>query len=353
MCGIAGIRRYGKKPIEETMIRLLLTGLERRGNDASGVALGDEDGQVYLYKDNEPAWNFVSSEGYKKWIDKNLTEKTCQVLVHTRASTKGSPLQAKNNHPMFKDCSMVIHNGKLENDDELFRNLKLERNAETDSDILRAIIDEYGITDEAIDKLDKIRGSAAIAALSPEYPGKMLLGRSGSPLTIGSTPDFLMFASEKHVIHRAMKPIVERFGITFQQTSLDMAFGPYPDHTVWILGPEGLELHKALKTFYGTYRDPVRRVYTDYAQRQKDWQNKGIKEPLKTYPMLYNKPIAEGVLPAKDDKKNEDTVFECPTCKKPLLLNKRQMEMDLNKLICPKSKGGCGMSLGAEVKKVN
>src|SRR6266550_1229023 len=143
--------------------------------------------------------------------------------------------------------------------------------------------------------------------------------RSGSPLTIGSTPDFLMFASEKHVIHRAMKPIVERFGITFQQTSLDMAFGPYPDHTVWILGPEGLELHKALKT----------------------------------YPMLYNKPIAEGVLPAKDDKKNEDTVFECPTCKKPLLLNKRQMEMDLNKLICPKSKGGCGMSLGAEVKKVN
>jgi predicted glutamine amidotransferase len=343
MCGIAGIRKYGAKPIDEVMIRLLLTGLERRGNDATGVALQDSKGNIELYKDNEPAWNFVSSNTYKDWIDKYLSPETLQVIVHTRAATKGSPYEVKNNHPMFHGKSVIVHNGKLENDEEAFKVLQLERHADTDSDIFRAIIDKFGITENAIDALDKVRGSAAIAAMSPEYPGKLLVGRSGSPLTVGSTNDHFIFASEKHVIHRAMKPVIERFGIQFQQTSLDMAFGPYPDHTVWILGPEGFELHRPMKTFWGTYRDPIRKVYVDYEKRQEEWKRKA-KPPIITMP---------APLPAKNESKDEDVILECPTCKLPLLLNARQVSMDLNKLLCPKNKGGCGNSLGAAVKKVN
>jgi asparagine synthetase B (glutamine-hydrolysing) len=330
MCGIAGIRKYGEKPIEEHMIRLLLTGLEHRGNDASGIAMQNKQGDVFTLKNDVPAWTFTTSKIYEDWIDKNLTPDIEQVIVHARAATKGSPRYEKNNHPLFNGKTAIVHNGKLENDDEVFKKLKLDRAADTDTDIIRAILDKFGITKEAIEVLNEVRGSAAIAALSPEYPGKMLLGRSGSPLTIGSTDDFFMFASEKNVIHRAMKPLKNRFNMIFQATSIDMAFSPYPDNTLWILGPEGREFYGVLRSFWGTYREPVRKVYTGYKERQDKWTNEA-KNHVMTHTNL------------KDD---EDVYFACPKCKKPLKLGKHQLSMDLNELICPKEKGGCGSPLG-------
>jgi asparagine synthetase B (glutamine-hydrolysing) len=334
LCGIAGIRRYGNKPIEEYMIRLLLTGMEHRGNDATGIALQNKKGDVFTLKHDSPAWSFVTSVDYEEWIDEHLNDDAEQVILHCRAATKGSPRLSKNNHPLFDGCAAIVHNGKIENDDEVFNKLKLQRAADTDTDIVRAIIDKFGITDKAIVMLNEVRGSAAIAALSPAYPGKMLLGRSGSPLTLGSTDDFLFFASEKNTIHRAMKPIKNRFGICFQQQSLDMAFSPYPDNTLWILGPEGKEFHGALKSFWGTYRDPVRRVYTDYKERQDEWtrkaNNAGITVRLET----------------QKEHNGDKVLISCPKCQKPLILGKHQLSMNLDDLVCPKDKGGCGSPLG-------
>ncbi len=334
MCGIAGIRKYGEKPIEEHMIRLLLTGLEHRGNDASGIAMQNKRGDVFTLKHDSPAWTFVSSVAYEEWIEKHLSPDIEQVILHCRAATKGSPRFAKNNHPLFNGKAAIVHNGKIENDDYVFGELKLERAADTDTDIVRAIIDKFGITEQGIKMLNRVRGSAAIAALSPEYPGKMLVGRSGSPLTIGSTDDFFMFASEKHTIHRAMKPIKQRFNMIFQEQSLNMSFGPYPDNTLWILGPEGKEFHGELKSYWGTYKDPVRRVYVDYKERQDEWTKKadGGARPINI------------IMPKADA--NEKVFLTCPKCKKPLILGKHQLGIDLNELMCPKDKGGCGESLG-------
>jgi|SRR6267142_278582 len=333
MCGIAGIRKYGDKPIEEYMIRLLLTGMEHRGNDATGIAMQNKKGDVFTLKNDVPAWTFVKSFLYEEWIEKHLTPDIEQVILHVRAATKGNPRFAKNNHPLFNGHTAVVHNGKLENDDDVFKKLKLERNADTDSDVLRAIVDKYGITEEAVEKLKEVRGSAAIAALSPEYPGKMLFGRSGSPLTIGSTDDFLFFASEKNILHRAMKPVKQRFKIHFQFPRSDMGFSPFPDSTLWIMGPEGKEFHGEFKSFWGTYRDPVRRVYTNYKERQDKWTAEANKSP-----------DIKVVYPAKDD--GEKVLLTCPKCQKPLILGKHQLEMDLNMLVCPKDKGGCGAPLG-------
>lgn len=333
MCGIAGIRKYGEKPIEEYMIRLLLTGLEHRGNDATGIAMQNKNGDVFTIKKDVPAWSFVTSNEYEEWIDKYLNDDSEQVILHARAATKGSPRISKNNHPLFNGTAAIVHNGKIDNDDQIFNKLRLERAAETDTDIVRAIIDKFGITEKAIDILNELRGSAAIAALSPEYPGKMLVGRSGSPLTIGSTDDFFFFASEKNTIHRAMKPLVNRFGIPFQKQSLEMGFSPYPDNTLWILGPKGKEFHGSLKSYWGTYKDPIRRVYTDYKTRQDDWTKK-------TNPGV----TVRVSMPKEND--GEKILLSCPKCQKPLVLGKHQLSLDLNDLICPKDKGGCGSPLG-------
>jgi len=337
MCGIAGIKKYGNKPIEEIMVRMFLTGLEKRGNDATGIAMQDKKGEIFTLKNDVQAWAFVTSNEYKDWINEHLTDDIEQVILHTRAATKGSPRQSVNNHPLFNGKAAIVHNGKIENDNELFKKLKLERVAETDTDILRALVDKHGVNDELINAFREVRGSAALAAFSPEYPGRMILGRSGSPLCVGSTEDFFCFASEKSVIHRAMRPWVERFGIHFQKQSLEMAFSPFPDHTLWILGPDGKERHGEFKSFWGTYRDPIRRVYTGYKERQDEWTNKAkIKDTIKHYTIK--------------DNKEEAIYLSCPKCNKPLVINKEQLKMDLNQLICPLKHGGCGSPLeGARV----
>lgn len=347
MCGIAGIKRYGQTPIAEYMVRLLLTGLEKRGNDASGIALMNSKGEVHTIKNDVPAWTFVRSRVYEDFMAENIDD-TQQIIVHTRASTKGSPRIAKNNHPLFAGKAAIVHNGKLENDNELFRRFDLKREAETDSDVIRAIVDKYGITKKGVDVLGNVRGSAAIAAMSPEHPGLLLVGRSGSPLTIGSTDDLFFFASVKDVIHRAMKPVLERFKIPFQVHTTNMGYGPYPDHTLWILGPNGKDFHGEFKAYIGTYHDPVRKVYVDYKERQDKWTREAEtkKQPPVIAPPIKMVSLNSGETPTVVDK---DLYVNCPKCNMYLVLTQEQLKMDLHRLRCPKSKGGCGTSL-AEAK---
>jgi predicted glutamine amidotransferase len=345
ICGIAGIRKFGDEVINETQIRLFLTGMEHRGNDATGIAMQKKDGEILILKDDIAAWNFTKSKKYEEFINENLNEDIIQVILHTRAATKGSPRKNPNNHPLSVGKCAVIHNGVISNDDSLFRELDLERGAETDSDILRAIVDKHGITKDAIKHLNKVRGGVAMAAMHPEYPGMMLLGRSGNPMTMASDENFLVFASEKSVIHRAMRPWVFRFKKWFQVQSLQLAFSGYPDHSIEILGTEGTEWHDEFRTHYGTYNEPVRRVYTGWKERQKKWDSDN--KPVTQVKTLAKKdaflPLSQ--LNAYPDKPIR-RITECPSCKLRLALLPEQVELPLWELSCPKDNGGCGKLLG-------
>lgn len=325
MCGIAGIKRFGDKQIEEIQIRLFLTGLESRGNDATGIAMQRRNGEVLVCKSDVPAWQFVSQQLYKDFIKDHLSDDITQVILHTRGASQGNPRVNKNNHPLTAGKAALIHNGMLSNDDFLFKDLKLDRAADTDSDILRAIVDEFGFTKEAIRKLNRVNGGAAIAALHPDYPGKMLLGRSGNPIVLGSTPEFLVFASEKEAIHRSMRPWVERFGHWFQVMTPDLAFSPFPNDTCWIIGERGVEWHDSMKMHIGNYKEPFRSTYSQYSERQR-------KFDLDAKPKKYGS--NKGVIQ-----------IDCPTCKKHLTISPEQRHLSLEELFCPKEHGGCGNTL--------
>lgn len=338
MCGIAGVIKYGEKPITESMIRLALTGLEHRGNDAAGIALQDNAGKVYVLKNDLTPWQFTKSQQYQEFLEEFLTEDITQAVMHTRAATKGLPRFNKNNHPLYCGKAAVIHNGVIHNDDELFKNLELERTAETDSDILRAMVDKHGITKATIKEMNKIRGGVATAMLHPDYPGWMLLARSGNPIVLGSTPDFYAFASEKQVIHRFMRPLVSRFKQWFQVQALDIAFSPFPDNTAYLIGPEGLEWHEEFKSHPGNYKEPTRRVYQDYKERNARWDKESHKE--------QTKPLT------KDEAQKADIIVKCPNpiCQKRLALTPDQYHTPRHRLTCPKDQGGCGTRL-AEIPK--
>jgi predicted glutamine amidotransferase len=332
MCGIAGVIRYGEQPITEEMIGLLLAGNEHRGVDATGMAFSRKDGSIVVCKNDQPAWTFVSSKLYLEFIEQFLKDDIWAVLLHTRAATCGSPRDNNNNHPMFAGKCAAIHNGMIANDDSLFKSHAITRKAETDSDIIRALIDKYGITEKGVKELGRIIGSVATAVVHPEYPKKMILARSGSPLTIASNESHFMFSSERNTLDRALKPWVKRFGMHFQIKRADAAFAPFADNTAWIIGPNGMESHHEFKTLMGKYSEPHRRVYENYQSRQLRWD---MEKRAKDAPKATKK----------------DDVFEvaCPKCTMKWLIPVGQKPSDWH---CNKAEKGCGTKLVA-IERVN
>jgi asparagine synthetase B (glutamine-hydrolysing) len=278
VCGIGGVIRYGDEPIQEIQIRLLLLGLEKRGNDAAGVAIQQEDGEVIVLKNDVPASRFVQQPEYQKLMKEQLKPTTKGVIMHTRLATKGTPRKNDNNHPMFAGKCALVHNGMLNNDDMLFRAMDLKREAETDTDIARAIVDAFGITRKGISELNRMSGSAAIAAFHPEYPGHLLLARSGNPIELASNDNLFVFASEKALIHRALRPWVNRFGVVMQKQSLELAFMGFPNDTAWIMGPTGKISHDLFRVSYTSYIDRDREVYERWPERKTRWDVKDVDD---------------------------------------------------------------------------
>jgi hypothetical protein len=181
----------------------------------------------------------------------------------------------------------VIHNGVISNDEGLFTAMNLERKAETDSDILRAILDKEGFTKKGIRELARVNGSVAMAAVDAKDPEHLLLVRSGSPLVVGCTEDLLVFASEKKYIHAAMRPTKTRFGLDFT-ANLPPDFGwlTMADNSAWLFNSDSKEWHDECKTLYGSYSEPRRHVYENYQERQHRWakdsEAKADKAKVKT-----------------------------------------------------------------------
>lgn len=344
MCGIAGIIKYGAKPIEEEQISLFLTGNEHRGNDATGMAFQQADGSIQVCKKDIPAWRFVCDDIYKDFIKEYLNDDTRAVILHTRGATQGSPRDNKNNHPMYFDTTAVVHNGCINNDDALFNNMKLERRAETDSDILRAILDEHGITPQGIRELSRVNGSAAGAAISSQYPGKVLIFRSGSPMTLGTTENYFVFSSEKNTIHRAMRPWIKRFGSWFQIQKSELAFSPMADNTAWIMGPEGFEQHVEFKALFGNYVEPWRRTYEGYSEREAKWPR--IRSGCDVGSARVT--VVSGLETKTEDASQLENAI-CPKCAHKWVITKGD---DPIKYQCAKDRGGCGSPVlkFAEVK---
>jgi glucosamine 6-phosphate synthetase-like amidotransferase/phosphosugar isomerase protein len=118
--------------------------------------------------------------------------------VHVRDYTKGHPSLAANNHPIRHGTVVGIHNGIIENDDELFARHEIARaepSMTVDSEIIFALAERSrGRTAESFEQL---YGSMATAWLD-EGRSELLLARGmGRPLWLGQGKRELFFASTR------------------------------------------------------------------------------------------------------------------------------------------------------------
>lgn len=272
MCGIAGVKRYGNEPISVAELEILVCSLEVRGNHATGMAI--QNGKdIVVHKMPLPAWNFVKDTSTKAFIKDHLIEATDTVLLHTRFATVGNPNKNENNHPMFDGRVALVHNGGIRNADSLFSESKLDRYAETDSDILRAFVAEHGFTAAAARQLARCMGSAAIAAVSSDYPGHLLLARSGNPLVVANANDKLYFASTLQAIQRAVRPWERHHGLFMRGPARGFSYNFMVDHTAYILKPDDTSQHHEMNIAGNTFVSVPYRSHENYADKMQVWQS--------------------------------------------------------------------------------
>jgi glucosamine--fructose-6-phosphate aminotransferase (isomerizing) len=191
VCGIAGYSLGLDSRVERTVAaRALLAGIAERGADAVGYAFRQPRSAITIHKQRS---------GATALLDRiRVPEEASQLLVHVRDYTKGHPSLSANNHPIRHGAVVGIHNGIIENDDELFDAhgiARAEPDMTVDSEIIFALAERSrGRTAEA---LQKLYGSMAAAWLDEGRPELLLARGMGRPLWLGVGKRELFFASTK------------------------------------------------------------------------------------------------------------------------------------------------------------
>jgi len=112
-------------------------------------------------------------------------------IAHTRWATHGAPTTA-NAHPHFSNERIaLVHNGIIENHEELRRELKdagYVFESQTDTEVIAHLVDHLYQDDlfEAVQKaVRRLHGAYAIAVFCREEPHRVIGAREGSPLVVG------------------------------------------------------------------------------------------------------------------------------------------------------------------------
>jgi glucosamine--fructose-6-phosphate aminotransferase (isomerizing) len=182
MCGI--VAASARRNIRDILIAGLHT-LEYRGYDSAGIAL-QQDGQIARQR----------AAGKVKDLEALL--QACPIdghcgISHTRWATHGIPNTA-NAHPHVSgDQLALVHNGIIENHEELRRELQqagCQFSSETDTEVMVHVLAR--LMESGLDLFSsvrkaagRLRGAFAIAVVSAAEPGVIVGARKGSPLVLG------------------------------------------------------------------------------------------------------------------------------------------------------------------------
>lgn len=190
MCGIIGY--IGTKQATP----ILMEGLRRmeyRGYDSAGIVT-KQDGNFQLVR----SYGKVSALFDK--IEGN-NPVGASGIGHTRWATHGPPNE-HNAHPHLANHIALVHNGIIENYEELREELikdGVHFASDTDSEVLAWLIErEYSddLLSAVLAALEKVRGTYGIAVLAKEGDNRLIAARMGSPILVGHTGDGWCVASD-------------------------------------------------------------------------------------------------------------------------------------------------------------
>ena len=205
MCGIVGAIA------ERNIVPILMEGLRRleyRGYDSAGLAV--LNGSRHLTR--------LRTVGKVKMLDEALEQSptTGKIgIAHTRWATHGVPSE-RNAHPHISlDGLAIVHNGIIENHEELREELKrlgYTFSSETDTEVIAHRIHHHLATVKDLFKavratVAELEGAYALAVVSENDPDRLILAREGCPVVVGVGVEENFVASDV----AALLPVTRRF----------------------------------------------------------------------------------------------------------------------------------------------
>jgi glucosamine--fructose-6-phosphate aminotransferase (isomerizing) len=189
MCGIVGAVS------QRNIVPILVEGLKRleyRGYDSCGVAVHQDGGLKRARSTSRVAE--LQAQADQDGISAGTG------IAHTRWATHGAPA-VHNAHPHFSAGPnagadsigriALVHNGIIENHDELRAELKArgyQFASQTDTEVIAHLVDHLysgDLLDAVQQALPRLKGAYAVAVFCRDEPHRVVAAREGSPLVLG------------------------------------------------------------------------------------------------------------------------------------------------------------------------
>jgi len=290
MCGIVGA------VAERNVVPILMEGLRRleyRGYDSAGFAVLGAEGIERLRRVGKVQ---ELQDALDEYPTRGLTG-----LSHTRWATHGVPNEA-NAHPhMSTDKIAIVHNGIVENYEELREDLKskgYEFTSDTDTEVVAHRVQYHREkSDDLVEAVKmtvaELEGAYALVVMSVDDPEKLVLARQGCPVVVGLGLGENFVASDV----AALLPVTRNF--MFLEEG-DVALVERKSVTVW--NEQGEIVERAVKES---------ELSADAAERGKfrHYMQKEIHEQAQAVARTLNERIANGrVLDAAFGPKANDAL---------------------------------------------
>ena len=191
MCGIVGYN--GKNSVTDLLLDSLEL-LEYRGYDSAGLAtMNANTGKVKLRKCAGRV------KDLRKICAKDKKISTCGI-GHTRWATHGG-VSDLNAHPHRVGDVLLVHNGIVENYEELKDHFMLHKDlkSQTDTEVVAAVLNRFyqGDPHEAIRKTVKyLKGTFALVIMFTDQPDVIYAIRNVSPIVAAYNDNGTMLASD-------------------------------------------------------------------------------------------------------------------------------------------------------------
>ncbi|MBH3413496.1 glutamine--fructose-6-phosphate transaminase (isomerizing) [Pseudomonas putida] len=205
MCGIVGA------VAERNITAILIEGLKRleyRGYDSAGLAVYTQQGELQRRRRIGKVAELQAAVAAEP-LNGQLG------IAHTRWATHGAPTEG-NAHPHFSGNEVaVVHNGIIENHEELREELKglgYVFSSQTDTEVIVHLIHHTlktlpDLADALKSAVKRLHGAYGLALISVEQPDRLVAARSGSPLVIGLGHGENFLASDQ----LALRQVTDRF----------------------------------------------------------------------------------------------------------------------------------------------
>ncbi|MGE4184035.1 MAG: hypothetical protein AB7E81_03505 [Hyphomicrobiaceae bacterium] len=215
----------------QSCIRSLFVLSESRGKEAAGIALATRS-RIVVHKDSVPAAIMLQAPDFVAALNRGSSDfflsersspsngqcgssdgargsETLAAIGHCRLVTNGLQGIDANNQPVWRDNTIVVHNGIVVNVDELWnRENGIQAKTDVDSEVIAALIEKYrangsgavNVANAVRCTFADIKGETSVAMLFRDLNVMVLATNTGSLFMVRSQDNKAMFfASEAFI----------------------------------------------------------------------------------------------------------------------------------------------------------